>query len=58
VKRKRGRPPIPNSEHRVSIEITLAPDVIERLTWVGNRSAYIEQLIRRDLARRPKRGIG
>lgn len=46
---KVGRPRLSENERRVRVNVMLAPDVLEALERVENRSAYIERLIRTDL---------
>lgn len=52
---KVGRPRLSEDERRVRVNVMLAPDVLEALERVDNRSAYIEQLIRADLGIEPPR---
>lgn len=43
-----GRPPLPEEQRRVRVNVMLAPDVVDALSRVANRSQYIEALIRAD----------
>lgn len=50
-----GRPRIPPEQRRQRMEISVDPDIRHYLRRMPRVSAYIEQLIRDDLARKAQR---
>jgi len=50
-----GRPSIPPEMRRQRVEISVAPDIRNYLRRMPRVSAYIEELIREDLARQAAR---
>jgi hypothetical protein len=47
---KRGRPAVPEAAKKQRINLTLDPDVVARLHERPNMSAYVNRLVRQDLA--------
>jgi hypothetical protein len=46
----RGRPPMPAEARKRRVNIMLDPDVAERLKTLPNASAYVNDLLRKQLA--------
>lgn len=46
---KRGRPPLPTEAKKRRVNIMLDPDVADRLKAIPNVSAYVNDLLRKQL---------
>ncbi len=47
---RRGRPPIPSKERKVRMNMMIEPELAERLKLVANKSAFVNDAIRKALA--------
>lgn len=47
---RRGRPPLPNEQKKVRQNFMIEPDVAARLEGIKNKSAFVNEAIRKALA--------
>ncbi|OWJ70900.1 hypothetical protein CDV50_11235 [Haematobacter massiliensis] len=47
---RRGRPPMPAEERKVRMNLMIDADVAARLAELGNKSAFVNEAIRKALA--------
>lgn len=50
AKAKRGRPPMLPAERRVRMNLMIEPDLARELDRLGNKSAFVNEAIRKALA--------
>lgn len=49
AKAKRGRPALPSDAKKRRVNLMLDPDVVDRLKAIPNASAFVNELLRKEL---------